>query len=102
MRHAKVDTVHAALIHVARKMGWSAASTAAVGNGYPDASLATRDVCPYCGRSALLLVEFKTGKSAALTPAQKRFHASWRGPIAIVRTVDDLIALLKTAVGPRC
>lgn len=87
MRHAKVDRDHAALIATARTLGWSAVSLAAVGNGCPDCLLAHRS-------HGMLLIEFKTGKTGTLTPAQKRFHAAWRGPVAIIRTVDDLLALL--------
>ena len=93
MRHAKVDRDHAALLTVARQLGWSAASTAAVGAGFPDAVLAHR-------AGALLLVEFKTGKRGRLTPAQTLFWASWRGPIAMVRSEQELITLLTSPPPP--
>lgn len=40
-----------------------------------------------------LMLEVKTSKGG-LTPAQKRFAATWRGHYAIVRNVEEALAVL--------
>jgi hypothetical protein len=41
------------------------------------------------------LMEFKAEKGT-LTPPQIAFHRDWRGQVAIVKSVDELMQLLKT------
>ena len=41
------------------------------------------------------LIEFKVPQTGKLNYDQIKFHHEWRGQIAVVRTVDDLLALLK-------
>ena len=44
-------------------------------------------------QTEILRIHFDQG--GKLTPEQIRFHREWRGQKAIVRTVDDLLTLLR-------
>jgi hypothetical protein len=79
-RH-RVDANHHALIAVARAMGWSAQSLSTVGGGCPDVLFGKHD--------RLVLVEFKL-PGEDLNDRQRRWHAGWGGPVAVVRTSIEL------------
>ena len=65
-------------------------SLAAVGDGCPDV------LCGYHGRNVLL--EVKDGRKAPsarkLTPAEQEFHASWRGEVHVVTTIDEALQII--------
>jgi hypothetical protein len=75
------------------------AITNQVGNGFPDLVVAHPAACSNCGafayRNTLVEVKTKTGK---LEDTQVEFHAEWRGPIVIVRTIDEAVALVSGRV----
>ncbi len=81
MRAAKIDRNHLEVALALRKMGYSVFSLAACGRGCPDI-LASKH-----GRNYLVEVKSEKGK---LTPAQVKFHESWRGFINVVRSLEDL------------
>jgi Holliday junction resolvase len=81
-RAAKIDANHAEVVSALRKCGWFVKSTAAMGDGFPDA------IC--CRGDVLRLVEIK-GAKGTLTPKQKMFHAAW--PVTILRSIDDALEL---------
>ena len=83
---ARVDANHSQLVAAARKLGFRVLDLSRVGQGCPDLLL------QHPRTHQLLLAEVKvpTGKINAL---QAAFGTEW--PVHIVRTVDDLLKLLK-------
>lgn len=71
-----------------RGMGCSVESLAAHGKGLADLLVGLQGIN--------LLVEVKSGKGE-LTDDQRTFIASWRGGYDVVRTIDDVAALVTAA-----
>lgn len=85
-RRGRVDDAQAAIVQALRDAGCSVRSVADVGGGFVDLVAGRR------GRNYLL--EVKTGERPCdrkLTPAERQFHASWRGQIAVVSTVEEAL-----------
>ena len=89
-RAAKVDQNQHPILQAAEQMGCTVVSLAQVGKGCPDALIG--HASPR-GR-VNILIEIKADKGT-LTPEQVRFHREWRGQVAVVRCVNDLLALLR-------
>lgn len=93
-RAARVDGNQAEIVKAARSLGCSVAITSTIGGGFPDLVIGT-----YAGRRINLLVEVKdpTKPKAdrVLTKDQVEFHEAWRGQVAVVETVQDLVDLIK-------
>ena len=89
-RAAKVDSNQSEIERAARKLGCSWLSLAPLGFGAPDALIGHAGPR---GRHNLL-IEIKPD-DRALESAQTKFHLEWRGQVAVVRSVDDLLRLLK-------
>lgn len=92
-RAAKVDANHAEIVDVLRSAGCCVLSLHAVGNGCPDL-LASRPFYPH----ELKLLEVKDGakppSARKLTPDQEAFHAKWKGPIYVVKSVDEALDVM--------
>lgn len=99
----------AAIVDCLRRAGRSVAITSALGHGFPDLVVSwSGQCCPHSCEAPLrlrnkltLLVEVKDGEkppsAQKLTDDEATFHATWRGPIVIVRTMAE--ALRVTGVG---
>ncbi len=107
---AKVDANQAAIRDVLRRAGRSVASTASIGNGFPDLAIGyAGQCCPHDCTGPLhlrnkvgLLIEVKDGELAPsrqrLTPDEAAFHAQWRGPLVVVKTMADALRVTGFAV----
>lgn len=84
MRRSRSDGNQAAIVSALRKIGVSVAVTSQVGGGFPDL------VCSTALVTTLLEVKIP---GEGLTDDQLVFHATWKGPIHIVRSVDDALSL---------
>ncbi len=84
--YARTDTNHKEIVAAFRSLGATVLDTSVLGRGAPDLCVG------YAGFS--VLVEVKHG-NGALTEDQVKFHGSWKGDIRIVRTVDDVIGMLR-------
>lgn len=86
-RAAKVDDNQAEIVAALRKIGASVQPLHAVGQGCPDLLVGWR------GMTSLL--EVKDGKkppsARKLTEDQEKWHANWRGQVAVVETVEQAI-----------
>lgn len=80
-RAAKVDTNHATIREAFRRMGFSVADTAKLGDGFGDLVISRDQVTA--------LVEVKRDRKAKLTEDQIKFHGSWKGLIYVVTDIDD-------------
>jgi len=85
----RIDDNHRAIVKALRQHpGVRVFSTAAVGKGVPDLCVGYQ--------SFTILCEIK-GAKGRLNPAQTEWHFEWTGtPVVILRTVDDVILLLRT------
>lgn len=90
-RAARIDANHAEIVRALRAAGCGVQDTSAVGCGFPDL-VVHGPVHPF----RTVLLEIKDGKKSAsetrLTAAQMRFHAQWRGAVAVVRDVGQALA----------
>ena len=90
-RTARIDDNQPELVALARKMGASVWITSQLGKGAPDLVLGLP--------SGNVLVEIKDGSkppsARKLTEDEQKFHAKWRGPIAVVETAEDMVKLIK-------
>ena len=95
-RVAKVDDNHAEIVRALRDIGCSVLSLAAVGKGSPD--LLVGASIGVSGRRVNFLLEIKDGakppSARKLTADEAQFHASWRGHLAIVESVDDALRVV--------
>lgn len=114
MTPKKVDANQSALVKVLRKAGATVTSTHEVGRGFPDLVAGVRgltlvgdfDRAEVLRRlegvegltvhpGASLLVEVKNPSyKSTMTPAERHWHARWRGQKAVVQTMRDALALL--------
>ena len=81
------DAIRApAVVQEARAAGASVCNTHRVGGGFVD------QVWGIAGLN--LLVEIKT-PAGRLNDNERQFHQDWRGQIAVVRTVEEAVALVE-------
>lgn len=91
MRRApRVDDNQGQIVDALRRVGCSVWSLAGVGKGFPDLAVGFR------GRN--LFLEVKDGSKPPckrrLTPDEEAFHASWRGHVAVVESVEDALKIV--------
>lgn len=94
MRYAaKVDANQPEIVKALRDVGCCVALTHAIGDGFPDL-IACKPFYPY----ELKLLEVKDGakppSARKLTPDQEAFHAKWKGPIYVVKSVDEALDVM--------
>lgn len=86
----RTDANHGEIVKTFRALNASVVSLAAVGAGVPDLLVAYR--------RETILVEVKDGAKTAsqrkLTPAQKKFHATWGGLIVVLTSKSDVYDLM--------
>lgn len=89
-RAARVDDNQGQIVDALRRVGCSVWSLAGVGKGFPDLAVGFR------GRN--LFLEVKDGSKPPckrkLTPDEEAFHASWRGHVAVVESVEDALKIV--------
>ena len=78
----KVDGNHAEIIKALREHAIAAVSIAQVGGGVPDVLCGFRDLT--------MALEVKM-PGAKLTAAEREFHETWPGHIAVVETAEEAI-----------
>ncbi|MDV3002942.1 MAG: hypothetical protein N5P05_004597 [Chroococcopsis gigantea SAG 12.99] len=88
-RAAKIDRNQTQIVAHLRKMGCSVLHLHTVGHGCPDLLVG------YGGANFLVEVKSATGK---LTPDQEKFFNSWRGQVAIARSIDEAMAICTKSV----
>lgn len=92
----KVDANHSQIFDaLAALPGVSVQSLAPVGGGVPDLLVAV------AGKNLLIEVKVPNGPRAkrrwVLTEDQERWHATWRGQVCVVCSVDEALAVVATA-----
>ena len=86
-RAARVDGNQAEIVSALRQIGASVATCHAVGQGFPDICVGWQ------GNTYLLEIKdpSKPKSDQKLTPSQIEWHASWRGHVAVVKTVREAL-----------
>jgi len=86
-RAARVDGNQAEIVKALRQIGASVATCHAVGQGFPDICVG------YNGDTFLLEIKDPTKPKGdqKLTPSQVEWHKSWRGHVAVVKTVQQAL-----------
>lgn len=89
-RAAKIDANQPAVIAALRQIGCTVQPLHAVGKGCPDLLVG------FIGGNVLL--EIKDGNkppsARLLTPDQVDWHQMWKGPVAVVKTPEEAIAVV--------
>lgn len=83
----QVDANHAEILKAARDLGFEVVDTHTIGRGVPDAVV----IRPSDQRAWLVEIKTPTG---GLTEAETAYALRSRTPIAVVRSVDELLKLL--------
>lgn len=95
MRAARIDANQPEIIKALRAVGCSVQPLHTVGQGTPDllVGIASKNV----------LMEVKDGSRVPseqkLTPDQVKWHASWRGNVVVVKSVDEALAVVQKMKG---
>ena len=93
-RYGRKDANHNAVAGALLDIGCSVLDLSPMGRGVPDLLVASNRLTA--------LVEVKDGakppSKRALTPAQKKFFATWRHPVLVVTSVDEALALFGARV----
>ena len=86
-RAARVDGNQVEIVTALRQIGASVAPCHAVGDGFPDICVGWQ------GHTYLLEIKDPTKPRSGqkLTPSQVEFHESWRGHVAVVKTVKEAL-----------
>ncbi len=83
MRAKRTDANQKAITEVFRSAGWVVFVTSSLGFGYPDLHVSRN--------GQAWLVEIKDGRKPLsqqkLTVDELKFHATWQGPLIIIRSV---------------
>ena len=91
IRARRTDANQVAIVAYLRGLGASVAITSALGQGFPDLAVGFRGVNYF--------VEVKDGtrklSDRRLTPDEQTWHAEWRGRVAVVESVEDILKLLE-------
>lgn len=87
-----MDDNQKSIVAALRKIGATVLHLHTLGQGAPDVAVG------YKGRNYFL--ELKDGNKIPskrkLTPDEQKFHAEWRGQVAIIESVDEAIAFIQT------
>jgi lambda repressor-like predicted transcriptional regulator len=92
---ARTDSTQAAIVAALRQTGATVVDLSRCGSGIPDLLVGRVMPCPFCQayQPRAILLEVKTAHGK-LNKLQEEFHASWRGPIYTVKTIEDALAAL--------
>ena len=88
---SRTDDNQQDIVAALRAIGVSVTLLHAVGGGCPDL------LCGYLdsdGNGRNILLEVK-GLKGTLTPAQEKWHSEWNGQVAIVRSVEEAINVVR-------
>lgn len=90
-KRARVDANQPSLVKELRDLGYSVAITAQIGSGFPDL------VVGKYGKNWLLEVKdpAQPPSGRKLTIDEAAWHVEWKGQVAVVETVEDVLELTK-------
>ena len=87
MRNAKTDQNQAEIVKALRQVGATVHDLSAVGGGCPDILVGHKNVT--------YLIEIKNPDTKGkLNKLQQKWHAEWRGQVAVVETVEEALRMI--------
>ncbi len=92
-KYGHADLVQHEIVQALRASGCAVEIITILGYGCPDL-LVSRS-------GAMALMEVKTGKNAKLRALQEEWHAKWKAPVYVVRTIDEALDAMNDAVSKR-
>jgi hypothetical protein len=94
----RTDSTQAAIVAALRQTGATIVDLSRCGSGVPDLLVGRVMPCPFCQAHTPrnVLIECKAGRGK-LNKLQEAFHANWRGPIFVTRTVEDALEAIYVA-----
>jgi Holliday junction resolvase len=90
-RAARTDMNQKSLVNQIRRCGISVAITSGVGDGFPDIVVGHQGVNYLCE----IKNPDKSPSERKLSKEEKKWHEKWRGQVAIVETLEDVLNLFK-------
>ena len=103
-RHARPDPNQAAIVAALRAAGASVEILADVGRGVPDLLAGKNGVnflleikSPRAGRGKRGVGAGRTARQVELNERDQEWHAAWRGQVAVVRSVEEALAVARAA-----
>lgn len=89
-RAARVDDNQWEIVAALRAAGCSVTSLASIGRGFPDI------IVGYDGKNYLMEIKdgSKPPSKRRLTPDEQEWHATWRGQVAVVNSVEDAFMVI--------
>lgn len=87
----KKDANQTPIVEQLTDAGYSVQDMSAVGGGLTD--LLVGGIDRRDGTRKNWLLEVKTAKGK-LNPLQEEWHGNWRGPVHVVRTIDEALAIV--------
>jgi hypothetical protein len=92
-RAAKVDENHVEIVTALRGRGASVLSLAALGRGVPDLAVSVHGYT--------FLAEIKAHREGTVAgepnPAQRKWIDEWRGPVVVIRSLEDVGRVVEMA-----
>lgn len=98
-RKGKTDGNQTKVVEALRKAGLSVAITSSLGNGFPDLVVADggfmRSNKIPLRKTVLIELKDPTQKPSdrKLSPAEKKFHDSWKGEIYVCTTAEEILKI---------
>ncbi len=89
-KHGKRDLNQQRIIQTLRAVGCSVLDMADLGGGAPDFAAAWK--------GTNFFFECKQDEKSKLTEAEKKFHATWRGQIAVITTANEVLEIIGAVV----
>jgi hypothetical protein len=91
MRAARADNNQTAIVNALRAYGASVSVGSAFGRGSPDIAVGFGD------RNYFFEIKDPTQPkwNKRLTPDQKKWHAEWKGQVAVIETIEDALRAIK-------
>jgi hypothetical protein len=97
MRARKVDANQREIVQALEQAGYHVTDLSAVGKGCPDLLVAKYD--NWMPEVFLIEIKNKAGRNR-FTPAQVEYYAATTCPVYVIRSVNDVISLIKGQLQP--
>lgn len=96
-KYGKKDANQTEVVTALRKAGLSVAITSSMGDGFPDLVVSGFSTTQMCIGKRTVLIELKDlsqkPSDRRLSPAEKKFHDSWKGEIYVCTTAEEILKI---------
>jgi Holliday junction resolvase len=88
----RTDANQTQIVRALRAYGFSVEILAGLGNGVPDLLVGGG------GTTWLFEVKNLDGRGVRMTPAEVRFHTTWRGQVAVITDIQQAIEVIRKGI----